>query len=254
MIKFFRRIRQQLLSEGNTTKYLKYAIGEIILVVIGILIALQINNWNENRKATIKQIEILSMLEESLIDDLDKFEEVANYYARSKMSINTILNHLQKDLPLNDSLPSHFFKSTTIWEQSSFTNGIYETLKSNGIDLISNKKLSQQIVKVFDETDPWMETWEKRYVDLVLNSATELYKTRFTDFWNGNPKDPKVNGEMHPISYESLKSDEEYIYFLKTQKNLMGWLIEKSLNNSATQGETLLEMLRKEMSSLKKSI
>ena len=50
MIKFFRRIRQKLLSENKFSKYLIYAIGEIILVVIGILIALQINNWNEGRK------------------------------------------------------------------------------------------------------------------------------------------------------------------------------------------------------------
>ena len=50
MIKFFRKIRQNLLSEGKTGKYLKYAIGEIVLVVIGILIALSINNWNENKK------------------------------------------------------------------------------------------------------------------------------------------------------------------------------------------------------------
>jgi hypothetical protein len=50
MIKFFRKIRQNSLSEGKTGKYLKYAIGEIILVVIGILIALQLNNLNENKK------------------------------------------------------------------------------------------------------------------------------------------------------------------------------------------------------------
>jgi len=50
MIKFFRRIRQNLLSQGKTGKYFKYAIGEILLVVIGILIALQINNWNDQRK------------------------------------------------------------------------------------------------------------------------------------------------------------------------------------------------------------
>ena len=50
MIKFFRNIRRSLLSEGKTSKYLKYAVGEIVLVVIGILIALQINNWNEHRK------------------------------------------------------------------------------------------------------------------------------------------------------------------------------------------------------------
>ena len=55
MIKFFRNIRKSLLNEGKTSKYLKYAIGEIVLVVIGILIALQINNWNEHRKGLNKR-------------------------------------------------------------------------------------------------------------------------------------------------------------------------------------------------------
>jgi len=50
MLSFFRKIRQKLLSQNRVTQYLAYAIGEIILVVIGILIALQVNNWNENRK------------------------------------------------------------------------------------------------------------------------------------------------------------------------------------------------------------
>ena len=75
MIKFFRRIRQQLLTENKFSKYLIYAIGEIILVVIGILIALQINNWNENRKNRIAEADyycrILEDLEsnEKLIDE-----------------------------------------------------------------------------------------------------------------------------------------------------------------------------------------
>ena len=56
MIKFFRKIRQDLLKKNKTGKYLKYAIGEIVLVVIGILIALSINNWNENKK-NINQVE-----------------------------------------------------------------------------------------------------------------------------------------------------------------------------------------------------
>ena len=51
MIKFFRNIRQTLINEGKTSRYFKYAIGEIVLVVIGILIALSINNWNDQRKA-----------------------------------------------------------------------------------------------------------------------------------------------------------------------------------------------------------
>ena len=55
MLKFFRKIRQNLLSEGKTGKYIKYAFGEIILVVIGILIALQINTWNEDYKSKRKK-------------------------------------------------------------------------------------------------------------------------------------------------------------------------------------------------------
>lgn len=247
MIKFFRRIRQKLLSENKFSKYLLYAIGEIMLVVIGILIALQINNWNEDQKSDKKQAEILGMLKESLDSDLKKFEIVTNYYARSKNSIEIILNHLQNNLEYTDSLAPHFFNSTLIWEQSTFTNGVYETLKSSGIDIIANKELSEQIVIVYDETDPWMETWEKRYVDFVLNSAVDLYKSRFTDFWNGDPQNPKVEGEMHPINYEALKNDEEYLYFLKTQMNLMGWLIEKSLSNSKKEGELLTDMITKEL-------
>ena len=62
MIKFFRNIRQSLHNEGKTSKYFKYAIGEIVLVVIGILIALQVNNWNENRISFTKKEKLLNAL------------------------------------------------------------------------------------------------------------------------------------------------------------------------------------------------
>lgn len=73
MIKFFRRIRQNLLSEGKTGKYLKYAFGEIVLVVIGILIALQINNWNEDRIAYAKSKNYLYEIVKDLASDTIKF-------------------------------------------------------------------------------------------------------------------------------------------------------------------------------------
>ena len=62
MIKLFRNIRKKLLEQGKTANYLKYAIGEIILVVIGILIALSINNWNENRKEENRLLNIYSLI------------------------------------------------------------------------------------------------------------------------------------------------------------------------------------------------
>ena len=70
MIKFFRHIRQKLLTENKVSKYLLYAIGEIILVVIGILIALQINNWNEYQKQLKTEKEILKEVKVGLESDL----------------------------------------------------------------------------------------------------------------------------------------------------------------------------------------
>jgi len=69
MIKFFRKIRYDLMKKNKTGKYLKYAIGEIILVVIGILIALQINNWNETSKNEREQIVFLNNLKNDLNND-----------------------------------------------------------------------------------------------------------------------------------------------------------------------------------------
>ena len=76
MIKFFRKIRQNLLSEGKTGKYLKYAIGEIVLVVVGILIALQINNANERNKILIAEQQILLGLKNETNSNIEKLKLV----------------------------------------------------------------------------------------------------------------------------------------------------------------------------------
>jgi len=70
MIKFFRKIRKNLLTENKFSKYLIYAIGEIVLVVIGILIALSINNWNEKRKVSKIELDILTGIKNDLDDDI----------------------------------------------------------------------------------------------------------------------------------------------------------------------------------------
>ena len=82
MIKFFRKIRQSLLAEGKAGKYLKYAIGEIILVMIGILLALQVNNWNENRKQEKTQYESLYKLKLDLEHDLGHFYRLDSIYQK----------------------------------------------------------------------------------------------------------------------------------------------------------------------------
>lgn len=93
MIKFFRQVRQKLILENKTTSYIKYAIGEIVLVVIGILIALQINNWNEVRKTNLEEQRALLNIQ----SDFSKNKELLNdLIATTKKSIDAgmkILNY-----------------------------------------------------------------------------------------------------------------------------------------------------------------
>ena len=78
MIKFFRKIRQKLVSENKFSRYLLYAIGEIILVVIGIILALQLNNWNEQRKLKAQEAELLSYALENIKRDSIIISDVLN--------------------------------------------------------------------------------------------------------------------------------------------------------------------------------
>ena len=94
MIKFFRQIRFKLMNENKTSKYFKYAIGEIILVVIGILIALQINNWNENNKLKVQETEIISSLVEELKNN--------NRFLKASIAANSYIN--RSSLKLLDSI------------------------------------------------------------------------------------------------------------------------------------------------------
>ena len=95
MIKLFRNIRKKFLSEGKTNNYLKYAIGEIVLVVIGILIALQINNWNQNRIENNRARKLLkNMVEDLATDTLMLNQSITNYEFQSNNCVKL----------LNDSL------------------------------------------------------------------------------------------------------------------------------------------------------
>lgn len=93
MIKLFRNIRKNLLNEGKTSKYFKYAIGEIVLVVIGILIALQINNWNENRKQKDVLHGIYDIIKRDISNDIIEIDSfVINFETIRKPSFEAVLN------------------------------------------------------------------------------------------------------------------------------------------------------------------
>ncbi|WP_191859412.1 DUF6090 family protein [Hanstruepera ponticola] len=152
MIKFFRKIRYNLMEQNKTGKYFKYAIGEIILVVIGILIALQINNWNETRKHAIAEKEFFKSITNDLNQDL-KFINYVQRYLKPKTDAYNLLNSKYSTDYENhktqiDSLMSIYLFSG----QRTFypVSGAFKSaIAGNEINTYSQKSNIQSIIKLY---------------------------------------------------------------------------------------------------------
>lgn len=139
MINIFRNMRKQLADENQFIKYSRYAIGEILLVVIGIVIALQINNWNEERKLTKEELNILNNLAENLISAAAQSK---NQIDGEEQLIINLLSALNRDTArINDSVFKYL-----LWDFESDIPVVnsYADLKSTGkTALIKNKQIRE---------------------------------------------------------------------------------------------------------------
>ena len=148
MIKLFRNIRKSLLYQGKTSNYIKYAIGEIILVVIGILIALQVNNWNETRLEQKKEQIYLERLQQDLSSDLYQLDLNIEFYKKVFDYGNLALSYADGDTSIaatNWEVLVAFFQSSQIWPLIP-TSSTYDELKSSGeLSLIQSINLRNSL-------------------------------------------------------------------------------------------------------------
>ncbi|WP_298416933.1 DUF6090 family protein [uncultured Kordia sp.] len=147
-MKLFRNLREKLLKEKKFTNYIVYAVGEIILVVIGILIAVSLNNWNENRKKEQQLFNIYTIIEDDLQNDLEEINEVQQYYKKIDPLYSKILN---------DSLTKSDYKTNP--RLRFLTIGFPEiTFNTRGFDQLTNfntdgfqDNLPSQIIEFYTE-------------------------------------------------------------------------------------------------------
>jgi len=205
MIKFFRKIRQNLLMENKTGKYFKYAFGEIVLVVIGILIALQLNNWNENQKKRNFAKELILDIKISLVNNYVSLNFVIDYNEEGIASAEMLQKHLQSNLPYHDSLDIHFSKAIQ-YSTPILRNAGYESLKNYGLNFVQNDSLLKALDEVYNMG--WIETLVFRQENYFFNTAspmlTELFET------------VAMRTNMKPFDYQALKKSRKYRSILNT--------------------------------------
>ena len=134
MLKFFRKIRQNLLSEGKTGRYLKYAIGEIVLVVVGILIAVNINNWNQGIQEGKELTKYLKAISKNISQDLVSTTNMMAHREEAKNAVRGVLDelHAGNGMTISDSLMLQAFSFVFVEKFLRFNESGLEALKSSG--------------------------------------------------------------------------------------------------------------------------
>ncbi|MBO6650379.1 MAG: hypothetical protein JJ927_05075 [Balneola sp.] len=239
MIKFFRKIRQKFLSESKFSKYLVYAIGEVFLVMIGILLAFQVNQWNESRKGQKLETDLLSEMRESLKEYLRQLTYVQNFQERINDSQNAFIAWLDdEDLEVED-INMHIAKTLYLSEFLP-RNGPYETMKQLGLKKINNDSLRAQIIFLY-------EVRYNHYADFLA-----MYRIQVNKFG------PYFESYLNEVNYfdfdvmrinntQQMKADKKLRFNVATLQNIGEQLPLMITPGTISSVETTLKMLEKEL-------
>ena len=175
MLTFFRRLRKELFGNSAIYKYLFYAIGEIILVVIGILIALQINNWNQEKINRSYERHFVNDLIQDLSKDSVALSEIlsqSNERSRAKAILLTYFEHGHYTDSVKWSLVTLVFGADFNFVPTTTT---FEEMKSTGrLDLISNANLRRSIVELYNNVNR-INVVQERYFEKLGQIQLALY-------------------------------------------------------------------------------
>ena len=190
-------------------RYLLYAIGEIALVVIGILIALQINNWNEWQKSRTKEKQTLEDVRATILSNNESLSRKIQLISRYTISGNQVYKWIKGEIHFDSISPREW--------QSAMMNGVnlklstsgYEALKNNGFDLLTNLALKKEIINLFENTYSNLET-EQTWGNVI---RPDLDKFLLEHFIKNVNEDGRIDFGLIPRK-EALLLESNYYYGL----------------------------------------
>ena len=219
--------------ENKTGKYLKYAIGEIILVVIGILLALQINNWNENKKQRTATRNVLLEIKEDLIQDEKELKLSLDKHSENLEAEIRVIKALESKENFTDSLRSDFGRIHLAHDYYSVSKG-YDLLKEMNLSSSLDKNLRIRLTKYYERETP--------SVYRELNDDKNEFLTYWIPYLREHFKDWEFDEYAIPYDYNQILEDKSLITALKIDcVNLRGTI--RDLDVALQSARNIIEKL-----------
>ncbi|MDN3642907.1 DUF6090 family protein [Lutimonas halocynthiae] len=199
-------------DDNRPLKYARYAVGEIILVVIGILIALQINTWNEERKTGIIETKTLKEIRSNLMFDLVELDSDIDIMDSITISGEAVIDYLSKYDQPNDEF-KYNVQVSRINPHFDPMHGGFSLLNSKGLDIISNDSLRGSISKLYESSYPYYAKYENERIFKINNIILPKYAEYFSFISNQNNYF-EATSEISQTDYIALKNDPSFINIL----------------------------------------
>jgi hypothetical protein len=236
------------MQQNKTGKYLKYAIGEIVLVVIGILIALSINNWNEGRKQDFKRIKLTQNLISDFTTTNTRLEESLTLSKRTNANISKYLKLSDSDF-INHPIDSLLKFSYSIFQELEFEpllSSYERSISTGNMELIRNKKFHQLIPEFFQAFNNYQLHYTKGSDLIFKGSVWELRKAIGSIQVLFRSKTYPESFEMSDNEYRDFIS-QKWVYAVYENQSWIDLNIEWNLQKMRDISEELIKELNKEL-------
>jgi len=245
MINFFRKIRQNLLLEGKIRKYVKYAFGEIVLVMVGILLALQVTNWNNQRLERLREQAILKNLQIDFQNNIANLETASASFEAAYQASVDLLEIIKGDQQINPEEVEHLVDIIVNKTMSYdlITGSINEIFNTGSLNLIQDSVLKKQISNwsfYYSDTEDDIVIYRDYLFSFLVPSLTEKIRMRnmsVPDFFEEDLDLPPIPKSEFQVNYEqTIRTFEfenevynnalNYMYVLNSYKVFQNYLTE----------------------------
>jgi hypothetical protein len=209
----------------------RYAVREVLLIVVGVLLALTASDWQQRRSARQVELGILSEINRALAEDVEQLDAALGGFNSIVDRGDVLVSYLRSHAPYADSLDAYF--GTMYWWSSlsvALNTAAYESLKSQGLGLVSDQGLRSEITRVYEQTYPLLERVRDGEREATLELLRPYVLLHFRDLVFGQ--------SATPLDYDAVSNDVEFL-------NLASYRLQLTRQNHVPRLEAAIPELRR---------